>query len=247
MGARVFFLSLIILAVAMGVHYQRYGPKKEIKPRKPVTIPTDSRRIPVPDDVTSGSDDGNFASAPMSAASGTPSMDDFQLTASSTGMGSEGGSHGDGSENAAGSHETADVKGGADPILLAWSNLNRNPFEGSPYEKVLSEKRQNQGNGSGSEEGSGSLAVTKKPTKALEAGYSGSIMLDSGVVAFIGRENYRVNDLYERKKITKIEPTLITLEDDEAVYLMPFRNYKVAIASDGSYSMIDENPKQLLR
>lgn len=222
----------------MGLHWFKHRPKvrkkKRLRPRTAINI-DDMQLI-----------DNKVAKAnPPVSGKNTPSDSD-----------SKGGSEADGDANvsatasetaAAGDNNTSedasdtqeiltasDTTGlNADPVIFAFNHLKRNPFERSPYVKLI-EKIKKEEKKVAEETGKG------KVTKQLQAVYSATIQTDNDLVAVIDSNLYRKGSKFKNAKISSITQELVYLNTPTTLYLIPKVGVKLNIASSGAYTFSDD-------
>ncbi len=223
MAKRLFFLSLIILSVAMGFNWWKERAKMVRKPKikiqKPVEFvePENGSETVIAaggetaSETASGTGDPGEASETAGVASGTE-------TASGT------------AELASGTASSPAAITNQDPVLAGWDALPRNPFEKSVYSIMLQEAGKTQ-----ADTGEVSVVSKKKTFKVLSAPWSGIFETDSSLKAQIGGNFYMVGDIYEDKTILKIGTGAITLDDASFVYLIPKKGMTANVSSDGIY------------
>ena len=185
-GKKIFCLSLIILSVAMGLHWFKHRPKvtkkKRIRPRTAINVDDlqliDTKAVkgakpaqPNSDKVASGE------VALNNGAAGDTKNPDGQ-NASETATASE-------TEDIENASDSTGLN--ADPIIFAFNHMKRNPYECSPYVKLV-EKIQKEEKKLAEETGKG------KETKLLSAVFSATIKTDDDLVAVIDSRLYRKGD-----------------------------------------------------
>ncbi|HEY9072095.1 MAG TPA: hypothetical protein VIV61_17685 [Candidatus Ozemobacteraceae bacterium] len=224
MGKRMFFLSLLILSIAMGAQFYKNrpktAPKKPKRPAAAVNLDDLDLRQPGP----GGEDEPGkeIASGTDEIASGTPDVIASGTASGPTGLAS-------GTEQP---HEVAEATGSteiSDPVLFAFANLKRSPFEPSPFAKLI---EQAQASAAAALAADPVKASKTKPTEVLNAPFGGTIETEHALVAVIDKRLYRVGDQFQGKTIRKIEKTHITLDDPAKIYLLPKLGVTITISSD---------------
>lgn len=232
-GKQLFCLSLIFLSIAMGMHWQKNRPK--VKPKKPTQnrVALNIDDLQIQDDIKDPS-----AQEPL-APDGTDVMApdtplDPDLIASATNIGTTTGDIASISGEIASGSASAPVELDplmADPIIASMRAMARNPFERSPYAKLVEEIR--------AREGIKDEVVEKKNVKLLTANFSATIGTKKELVAVIDSKLYRKGELFQDKKITEIKNELVSLENGADLFLIPKFGVNVKIAEDGTYSVED--------
>jgi len=239
MGRKLFYLSLIILSIAMGLDWQKNRPKTSPLEKKKPPV---ARPVNVDDEGSEEGSDGELlANASGTAtASGTANASDSEDV---EGEGSDEGSgsgKGSGSGSGAGSgsaHPPAEIAASptlaldADPILAAWKTLKRSPFAPSPFKKMAEEAKNK-----AASEGVTLPGISIKPTSVLAAQFSGIVETDKELIAVIDKRLYRKSEDYANKKIKRIERDLITLEDEKSIYLLPKTGVQLEVNASGTIS-----------
>lgn len=119
-----------------------------------------------------------------------------------------------------------------DPVLYAWEHLRRSPFEESPFTRILEDV---------GKKASATAAITRrKPTQLLPGPFAGLIETEQDLSAIIGGKAFKTGQIYDSKKIKKVDFKIITLEDDAAIYLMPKKGVTLSIASDGTSAILGD-------
>ncbi len=220
MGIRLFYLSLLILSIAMGSQFYKNRPKQA--PKKPsraaASVNLDELDIHPPG--TASDTDGT----PEPRGAETP---DGVAASPASGISSES------ADILLSDAHAASVK---DAVILAFEKLPRNPFEPSPFAKMI---EQAQASAAAEIAANPTRTSKTKPTEIMTTTFGGTIETKNALVAIIDRNVYRTGDTYLGKTIRKIEKTHITLDDQEKIYLMPKFGVKIQIKDD-TLSVVDE-------
>lgn len=228
MGIRLFYLSLLILSIAMGAQFNKNRPKTVPKQSKPptVSINLDDLDLHQPDEAVSTS---------TAAAADTGSETTGQETASSAAAAP------DEAESIGSPGFSAASKKFEDPVLSAFAKLQRNPFEPSPFAEMI---QQAQASSAATIAADPTRASKMKPTDIMTGtNFSGTIETDNALVAIIDKKLYRTGEVYMGKTIRKIEKTHVTLDDPEKTYLLPKFGVSINISSD-TLSVVDDFMKK---
>lgn len=230
-GMKFFFLSLVILSLAMGQNWWKNRPKGP--PKKPKKIVT-SQPVDLEAELASETASASLNASQTANASGSPGVGSETLNASGTPNASD----------SAVASDTAPASGPlsigpGDPVIAAWENLARTPFEPSPFIKMLAES------GKARENSDGTVVIKRKETRRLEAQFTGVIRTDKFLMAVIDGKWYKSNEPFGDKTIKKLATDVIALEDPGGItYLIPRKGCKVDIASDGSYTVFGDDTKR---
>lgn len=231
MGKKLFFLSLIILSVAMGAHWQKNRPKTKAGPAKP-RVALNLQDLQIQDnetgDTTGGETDKEKPVSPDEQGDG--------MDPENTEDGNQKSQEPDNGEEA--SEEPAvDAAVAAtntlneDPIIFALRNMSRNPFERSPYAQLVIELQK--------KEEVAAQPTEKKSVKLLPANFSATIQTRKELVAVIDSRLYRKGELFQNKKILDIKAEIVSLESGPDTFLIPKSGVDVSIAEDGTYTVVD--------
>lgn len=230
MGKKLFFLSLIVLSVAMGMKWHKTRPpKKPGQTRQRVALNIEDLQL----QDNTGSDSGE-----------EPVTEPGEEGTEPTEGEGEGEGDSENTENAGDGAESADSESGDsqttsvttdDPIILALSKMKRNPFERSPYAKLVEELQK--------KEEMAAMPVEKKSVQLLPANFTATIETRKELVAVIDSRLYRKGDAFGDKKIAEIKNEIISLESGKDTFLIPKRGVNVNIAEDGSYTVEDSYQK----
>lgn len=221
MGVRLFYLSLLILSIAMGTQFYKNRPKQP--PKKPLrpaaSVNLDDLDLQRPDATASES----------TVATGIPGVETTESETSSPTSGTA-------SEPAGIRPPDEETAAKMDRVILAFEKLQRNPFEPSPFAKMV---EQAQASAAAEVAANPTRTSKTKPTEIMASSFGGTIETKNALVAIIDRKLYRVGEVYMGKTIRKIEKTHITLDDAEKIYLMPKIGVKIQIKDD-TLSVVDE-------
>lgn len=235
---QLFFFSLILLSVAMGMNWFKNRPKtKPVKSNRP-RVALNLSDLQLQDEGTQ-----------TETSTGTD-------TDSKTG---EGEATGEGEEPTEGDTETAtddeieteaasspvDIASGtldasdpmtSDPIITALKAMPRNPFETSPYAQLVEQLRM------ASEVSD--APVAKKTVTLLKAEFSATIQTPRELVAVIDKGLFRKGEEFQDKTITEIKTEYVSLESDGGIFLLPKTGVNISIAEDGTYTVNDSFHKK---
>ena len=124
-----------------------------------------------------------------------------------------------------------------DPILQEYFKITRNPFETSPYAQLV-EKLRIEAELAAQPEEKEEIAV-KKITK-LTANFSGTIETNRGLRAIIDGNLYLKGDEYQRHKITEINNEAVIMDTEEETFIIPKHGVEVNInEGTGEYTLTD--------
>lgn len=243
-GKQLFCLSLIILSVAMGMHWFKNRPKVKKKPnnRPRVALNLDDLQVQdkQPDSEEGGAEDsgevdpGGDSGGEDSGEGGEPDP---------TEEGSPDNPE-DGQDPPLASDTAVAVASGAeglppelnDPVILELRAIARNPFEVSPYAKLVEELR--------ALEDVPEEEQVKKTTQILNARFTATIKTRKELVAVIDSRLYRKGDRFQDKEITDIKPEIVSLDSPSNLFLIPKVGVEVSIDPEsGTFSYIDSYKK----
>jgi hypothetical protein len=238
MGKKLFFLSLIILSVAMGMKWHKTRPLTKKGPvRQRVAL--NLQDLELQDDKNAGAGDESTSDSGGEGGEGEEPA--------------EGALEGEGDpENSEGTDENPEdtdpdagenVASGTsnldpllnDPIILALKKMKRDPFERSPYAKLVEDLQK--------KEEMAAMPVEKKSVQLLPANFTATIETRKELVAVIDSRLYRKGDAFGDKKIADIKNEIISLESGKDTFLIPKRGVNVNIAEDGTYTVEDSYHK----
>lgn len=236
---QLFFFSLLLLSVAMGMHWFKNRPKvKPVSKNRP-KVALNLSDLQLQDEgeqstTGEGEIDGE-GEVPIDIVDGEIASGDTEIASGEATV----------AENASGTLDvassTTDLASGstdvtdpmlADPIIVAMKSMKRNPFEKSPYSQLVEQLRMASDIPEETEE--------KKIVSLLTANFSATIKTSTELVAIIDSHLYRKGDLFQDKKITEITGELVSLKASNAVFLIPKTGVNVNIAEDGTYTVVDK-------
>ncbi len=227
MGRRLFFLSLIVLSVVMGVNWYKNRPKIKPKPRKAAVavnledleIASQTSRVATPSEAVPG--EGSGETPGEAPGDGQP----VEAAASEAAHPAE---HAEGLASPS-THIASDV----DPVIQAFTALKRMPFEPSPFIELQKKA------GIPQEGESGEQPKIIKTTRVMQAPFMGTIETPTNLVAILDSRLYKAGDTFQDLEIKKIERHLIIMEDASGTVLIPKKGVVVNVASDGTYTYAD--------
>jgi hypothetical protein len=229
-GKQLFCLSLILLSVAMGVHWFKNKPKAKPRPPSQTRVALNLDDLQIQDDPQNTGGEQQPAGDPdapedevLSDPTETPPPDGDNPADTDPASSTESVTE----NTASGSTELVD----ADPIIAALKGISRNPFERSPYAKLVEEIR--------AKEGLPEDTGEKKTVTVLTADFSATIGTKKELIAVIDSRLYRKGELFQEKKIIDIKNELVSLESQNEIFLIPKVGVNITVAEDGSYSVED--------
>lgn len=257
MGKKLFFLSLILLSVVMGLNWYKTKPKKNIKPL-----------LKNSSDNLNKSNQGKFQENKQDKIKTNESNNIFSdedanvsSVVSSTTIASSSEEEQEAEKNASDnvSKQIKDIQNNKasvandtidnpnvsqkDPIILAFERLKKDPFAPSPYTQMLkeAEKKKQQDLISSANK---PLAISTKPISLLNRNFLGTIETSGKLLAIIDGRLYKTGDLYNDIPILRVDKQIVLLENEEGRYIIPKKGVNVNIASDGTFTIEDNFMKQ---
>lgn len=226
-GKQLFCLSLILLSIAMGLHWNKNKPKPKPKQtgQKRVALNIDDLQLrdnpdSVDDTGEAGEKEDGEQTDPSEEEEGDESSPEKppESTASAS------------VEIASGTEQIDEL--GNDPIIASLRSIPRNPFETSPYAKLVEEIRALRNLPA-------DVEIEKKSVKLLNANFSATIATRKELVAVIDSRLYRKGELFQDKKITEIKNEIVSLEQGNDLFILPKVGVNVTLAEDGTYTVED--------
>lgn len=232
MGKKLFFLSLIILSVAMGAHWQKNRPKTKAGPAKP-RVALNLQDLQIQDNETGVATSGETdKDKPVSPDDKDDKVDSEKSEVEEQKSPDQADDEKSTTEEPAGDDVvTSQNTMNEDPIIFALRNMNRNPFEKSPYAQLIIELQK--------KEEVAAQPTEKKSVKLLPANFSATIQTRKELVAVIDSRLYRKGELFQNKKILDIKSEIVSLESGPDTFLIPKSGVNVSIAEDGTYTVVD--------
>lgn len=235
---QLFFFSLILLSVAMGMHWFKNRPKtRPVKSNRPrVALNLSDLQLQDGTEASGTSETGEDTTEQPEEGQETP-IDETEGDGEETGE-----PPADGEESPDAASGTTEIASAAidlmdsDPIIVALKKMPRNPFERSPYAQLVEQLRMAMDVKDEPEE--------KKAVSLLTAAFSATIQTESELVAVIDRSLFRKGETFQDKKITDIKPEYVTMENDSGVFLLPKTGVNINInPEDGTYTVEDNYHK----
>jgi len=237
MGKKLFFLSLIILSVAMGIKWHKTRPPTKKGPARQ-RVALNLQDLQLQDDANAGSGDKS-APDPNGEGGEPPEGENEEPVegdpenGEGTGEPPEDADPEEGEKIASGPSNLDPLL--EDPIILALKKMKRDPFERSPYAKLVEDLQK--------KEEMAAMPVEKKSVQLLPANFTATIETRKELVAVIDSRLYRKGDAFGDKKIAEIKNEIISLESGKDTFLIPKRGVNVNIAEDGTYTVEDSYHK----
>ncbi|MFA6748723.1 MAG: hypothetical protein WCS82_02490, partial [Candidatus Riflebacteria bacterium] len=125
--------------------------------------------------------------------------------------------------------------GQTDPVIASFLSLKRNPFEVSPYAKLIEQLKKK------AEAEAVKVNQPKETAKVtrLNSVYSASIAIGTTLMAVIDSKTYKEGEIFNDMRIKEIKPEIVLLEKNNDKFLIPKRGVNLVISEDGSYSIED--------
>eukprot|EP01156_Anaeramoeba_ignava_P003330 Anaeramoba_ignava/a221942_10.p1 GENE.a221942_10~~a221942_10.p1 ORF type:complete len:238 (+),score=29.40 a221942_10:884-1597(+) len=230
-GKQLFCISLILLSVAMGIQWSKHKPKtpKKKKNRPRVALNLEDLQIKDEEDANKKDTDGNESSDDQNQDQNPEDGENTEAIASNTVSAS---ATTDIASQTTGS-DTSQIATETDPVILAFMNLKRNPFQKSPYAKLVEEIRALQQQTEDPEDD------VQKTVEKINAKFDSTIKSKGKLIAIIDSQLYREGDKFNGRRITKITRELVSIDSPSSLWLIPKVGTELAIASDGTYKISD--------
>lgn len=211
---QIFFFSLIVLSVVMGVDWYKHRP---IKPKTPQAARTaiNIDEIEPIEDNDSPETETNPATKPDDGSEGKDSQTPESVVLKPK--------------------SKIEELGQTDPVIASFLSLKRNPFEVSPYAKLIEQLKKK------AEAEAVKLNQPKETAKVtrLNSVYSASIAIGTTLMAVIDSKTYKEGEIFNDMRIKEIKPEIVLLEKNNDKFLIPKRGVNLVISEDGSYSIED--------
>lgn len=237
---KLFFVSMIILSISMGLSWIKNRPKPQ-KVQPPVTVKTrqaiDFNEFQIEDEQSKNENENEEDDEEEENDESEKKIK--KQNATKTDSDNESGEEnqdktpsdiGDKAENA---NILKD-----DPIMVDYFKITRNPFEISPYAKLVEKLKLE-----------AEMAARPKfflreeikvPKLLNNAKFTGTIETDKGLAALIDGSLYIIGSLYKNYIIKDIKMNLIVLQSEKDDYLLPKTGVSVKIDNEtGEYSLTD--------
>ncbi len=234
---QLFFFSLIILSVAMGMNWFKNRPKtKPAKSNRPrvalnlsdLQLQDEGAQVEPAEGSETAEIPGETGEGEIAGETGEPEIASGEVDiAGETASGS--------TELASGTADTSDPLQ-SDPIILALKQMPRNPFETSPYAQLVEQLKMAQE--------ISNEPVAKKSVALLTAEFTATIQTARELVAVIDKRLFRIGETFQDKKITDIKTEFVSLESDSGIFLIPKTGVTINIAEDGTYTVDDSFQKK---
>ena len=218
---QIFFFSLIVLSVVMGVDWYKHRP---IKPKTPqaarTAINIDEIEPIEEEDLPEDNDSPETETNQTSTKPDDGSDVEESQTPESVVLKPK---------------SKIEELGQTDPVIASFLSLKRNPFEVSPYAKLIEQLKKK------AEAEAVKLNQPKETAKVtrLNSVYSASIAIGTTLMAVIDSKTYKEGEIFNDMRIKEIKPEIVLLEKNNDKFLIPKRGVNLVISEDGSYSIED--------
>lgn len=247
-GKRLFFLSLIVLSVAMGIHWAKIRPKTKPRRTQPRTAlrlddlqlqdqqnqendqNEDSKRLLPDQDADFDSDADPDLDDPNGSVSDTSKDDADQQDLESDDKTKQ-------QPDADSDIVASDTPGIDDPIIIAFHNLQRNPFQKSPYAILMDEIRAQRG--MTQNDNTEIEEIPPRQVRLLNANFSATIQTERELVAVINSSLYRKGEIFQSREITEIRDEYVSLESPQELLLIPKHGVSINIDEHGNFTVDD--------
>lgn len=217
---QIFFFSLIVLSVVMGVDWYKHRPIKPKTPQAARTAINIDEIEPIEEDLPEDSD--------------SPETETNQ-TATNPDDNSEGEESQTPESAVLKPQSKIEELAQTDPVIASFLSLKRNPFEVSPYAKLIEQLKKK------AEAEAVKVNQPKETAKVtrLNSVYSASIAIGTTLMAVIDSKTYKEGEIFNDMRIKEIKPEIVLLEKNNDKFLIPKRGVNLVISEDGSYSIED--------
>lgn len=218
---QIFFFSLIVLSVVMGVDWYKHRPIKPKTPQAARTAINIDEIEPIEEEDLPEDND-------------SPETEPNQ-TSTKPDDGSEGKDSQTPESVVLKPKSKIEELAQTDPVIASFLSLKRNPFEVSPYAKLIEQLKKK------AEAEAVKLNQPKETAKVtrLNSVYSASIAIGTTLMAVIDSKTYKEGEIFNDMRIKEIKPEIVLLEKNNDKFLIPKRGVNLVISEDGSYSIED--------
>lgn len=124
-----------------------------------------------------------------------------------------------------------------DKLIKNLLQLRRNPFSYSPYLKMIDdlsvERTQIQ------EVSQQQQIVEKRDVRIINARFTATIETEGKIVAVIDSELFKVGDIFRGNSIKSIKEEYVRLETEDTMFLIPKHGVNISIEESGAYTVVD--------
>lgn len=212
---QIFFFSLIVLSVVMGVDWYKHRPIKPKTPQAARTAINIDEIEPIEDNDSPETEPNQTSTKPDDGSEGKDSQTPESVVLKPKSK----------------IEELAQT----DPVIASFLSLKRNPFEVSPYAKLIEQLKKK------AEAEAVKVNQPKETAKVtrLNSVYSASIAIGTTLMAVIDSKTYKEGEIFNDMRIKEIKPEIVLLEKNNDKFLIPKRGVNLVISEDGSYSIED--------
>lgn len=212
---QIFFFSLIVLSVVMGVDWYKHRPIKPKTPQAARTAINIDEIEPIEDNDSPETEPNQTSTKPDDGSDVEESQTPESVVLKPKSK----------------IEELAQT----DPVIASFLSLKRNPFEVSPYAKLIEQLKKK------AEAEAVKVNQPKETAKVtrLNSVYSASIAIGTTLMAVIDSKTYKEGEIFNDMRIKEIKPEIVLLEKNNDKFLIPKRGVNLVISEDGSYSIED--------
>ena len=212
---QIFFFSLIVLSVVMGVDWYKHRPIKPKTPQAARTAINIDEIEPIEDNDSPETEPNQTSTKPDDGSDVEESQTQESVVLKPK--------------------SKIEELGQTDPVIASFLSLKRNPFEVSPYAKLIEQLKKK------AEAEAVKVNQPKETAKVtrLNSVYSASIAIGTTLMAVIDSKTYKEGEIFNDMRIKEIKPEIVLLEKNNDKFLIPKRGVNLVISEDGSYSIED--------
>lgn len=242
-----FFISLIFLSIAMGINWSKIKPKKQQKVSSPqvrqaVSFEDLQLRDRPPaeedeDDEEEDDEESNSNQQKNDDLNGDNNQNENQDSGEN-----ESSSPGElpsslPGSSAANETEISDLLLKDDPIMQDYFKITRNPFEPSPYAKLVEELKLEAELAAAPQKQEAKLI---KKVTTINNVFTGTIETENGLRAIIDGNLYSKGETYQQHKITEINNEVVIMDTNQEIFIAPKPGVEIDIdEKTGEYSIKD--------
>ncbi|NLM17475.1 MAG: hypothetical protein GX221_07135 [Candidatus Riflebacteria bacterium] len=127
-----------------------------------------------------------------------------------------------------------------DPVIQSIAKMKNTPFQESPYIKIIAMLKEEEEKKRRQQEEKQEEVLRVRKVASLNGKFTATIRIGDRLCAIIDSDTYEKGDIYQNRKITDITDELVIFEEPEQIWLIPKTGVRLDINTNyGTYTFDD--------
>ncbi len=234
---QLFFLSLIILSIVMGLNWFKNRPKPESIQMPAKNLQANPKIFQITDGEIDDENENEDEDEEEESVKKSKKIDKEDSKEKENNNEEDKSKEAEKAQTAQTEIQENPLKD--DPLMQDYFKISRNPFEISPYTKLI-EKLKLEAELAAHPKNFFLREEVKVPKLLPNAKFTASIETDRGLAALINGSLYSVGEEFNGRIIKEIKFNMIKMESEKDIWLLPKTGVKITIDNDtGEYTVDD--------